>query len=65
MRTLDERPCPHCRSTEASRSHRHRSVERLLLGIVGALPYRCFRCDTRFYTLTRFVARPSPNREAA
>jgi hypothetical protein len=65
MRTPNNRPCPHCRSTETARSHRHRGVERFLLGIVGVLPYRCLSCDARFYAFTRFAARPSPNREAA
>jgi DNA-directed RNA polymerase subunit RPC12/RpoP len=65
MHTLNKRACPHCNSLETSGSHRHESVERYLLRIIGMLPYRCFDCDARFYAFTRLVARPSLNREAA
>jgi len=65
MRTLDKRPCPHCRSTETSRSRRHGSVERFLLRVIGVLPYRCLDCDARFYALSWFGTGTSVTDKAA
>ncbi len=56
MHAVNKKPCPHCRSMETSRSHRHGSVERYLLGVIGILPYRCLDCDARFYVFSRFGA---------
>jgi hypothetical protein len=65
MHAFNKRPCPHCRSTETSRSHRHGGVERYLLRVVGVLPYRCLECDARFYAFSRFGAGASVTRTAA
>jgi hypothetical protein len=65
MRTLNKRPCPHCRTTETSGSHRHGVVERYLLSIIGVLPYRCLDCDARFYAFPRLGAGTSVTDKAA
>jgi hypothetical protein len=65
MHTLNKKACPHCRSLETSRSHRHGSVERYLLRAIGVLPYRCLDCDARFYVFSRFGADTSVTGKAA
>jgi hypothetical protein len=65
MDALNKRVCPHCRSLETSRSHRHGGVERYLLRVIGLLPYRCLDCDSRFYAFPRFGARTSVTDKAA
>src|ERR1700740_1849561 len=41
--------CPCCGSNCLHRSRRHNMLERALLNILGAKPYRCDDCDKRFY----------------
>jgi len=65
MHTLNKRACPRCRSLETTRSRRHGSVERYLLGIIGVLPYRCLECDARFYVFSRVSAGTSVTGKAA
>jgi hypothetical protein len=65
MHALNKRTCPHCRSLETSRSHRHGSVERFLLRVIGVLPYRCLDCDARFYAFPRLGAGTSVTDKAA
>ena len=65
MHALNNRACPHCRSLETSRSHRHGGVERYLLRVIGVLPYRCLDCDARFYAFARLAVGASPTDKAA
>jgi len=65
MHALNKRVCPHCRSLATSRSHRHGSVERYLLRVIGVLPYRCLDCDARFYVFPRLGAGTSVTDKAA
>ncbi len=65
MHALNKRACPHCKSLETSRSHRHGGVERCLLRVIGVLPYRCLDCDARFYAFSRFGAGSSVTDKAA
>jgi DNA-directed RNA polymerase subunit RPC12/RpoP len=46
--------CPHCRSREVFRSHRRGFIERYVLLPFRMRPYRCIKCDTRFYALLHF-----------
>lgn len=48
-----KRSCPHCRSQETSRSHRRGLIEKYLLPSIRVRPYRCARCDARFYALSQ------------
>jgi len=65
MQALNKRVCPHCRSLETSRSHRHGSVERFLLRVIGVLPYRCLVCDARFHAFAWLGAGTSVTDRAA
>jgi hypothetical protein len=65
MHTPNKRACPRCNSLDTSRSRRHGSVERYLLGVIGVLPYRCLDCDARFYVFCRFGAGRSVTGKAA
>ena len=65
MHALNKRACPHCKSLETSRSHRHGGVERYLLRVIGVLPYRCLDCDARFYSFSRFGSGTSVTGKAA
>src|ERR1700745_3999541 len=49
MKLNIRRPCPHCSSTEVFRSHRRGPFEKYLFSIIGMRPYRCIKCDSRFY----------------
>jgi hypothetical protein len=42
--------CPKCGSTEAYRSQRRNWQEKLTCWFQGVLPYRCRKCDMRFYS---------------
>lgn len=44
----EPRRCPHCGSKHLHRSRRRGLRERLVLPLVGVLPYRCEDCDRRF-----------------
>ena len=46
--------CPNCRSDDVRRSHRT-VLDRLFAGLL--LPWRCERCDRRWYRFTRFIVR--------
>jgi len=46
-----KRFCPNCGSTDVHRSQRWGMVECALLPIVLTRPYRCERCDFRFFGL--------------
>jgi hypothetical protein len=65
MHTLSKKACPHCRSLHTARSHRHGSVERFLLRVIGVLPYRCLDCDARFYAFSWLGAGTSVTDRAA
>jgi len=41
--------CPGCGSTNVSRSQRVDWEEKLMCWVRRALPYRCRKCDLRFY----------------
>jgi DNA-directed RNA polymerase subunit RPC12/RpoP len=57
--------CPHCRSEEVFRSHRRGFIERYLLPPFRMRPYRCIKCDTRFYSLSHSQTEDSsPDRGA-
>jgi rubredoxin len=45
----DEFRCPNCGCKEAYRSQRRDFQEKLLCWYRGVLPYRCRKCDLRFY----------------
>jgi hypothetical protein len=49
-----KRSCPHCRSQETSRSHRRGLIEKYLLPSFRVRPYRCIKCDARFYASSQF-----------
>src|SRR5579862_2718081 len=47
----NELVCPRCSSIEIYRSRRRGlAFERFLLPLAGFRPYRCIRCDKRFYS---------------
>jgi hypothetical protein len=62
MKLNIKRPCPHCRSTEAFRSHRRGAFEKYLFSMIGMRPYRCSRCDSRFYAFASTAEEASPAR---
>ena len=49
-----KRSCPNCSSLEVFRSHRRGFIERYVLLPLRMRPYRCIKCDTRFYALADF-----------
>ena len=49
MKLNIKRPCPHCTSTEVFRSHRRGPFEKYLFSMIGMRPYRCTKCEVRFY----------------
>ena len=49
MKLNIKRPCPHCTSTEVFRSHRRGPFEKYLFSMMGMRPYRCTKCEARFY----------------
>lgn len=48
--------CPSCGSKYLHLSRRHNVLERTLLSILRARPYRCDDCDKRFYSRKRLTA---------
>ena len=48
--------CPSCGSKYLHRSRRHNVLERTLLSILRAKPYRCDDCDKRFYSRKSLAA---------
>ena len=49
MKLSIKRPCPHCSSTEVFRSHRRGPFEKYVFSVIGMRPYRCIKCDSRYY----------------
>ena len=45
----DEFHCPNCGSKQAYRSQRRDWQEKLMCWYQGVLPYRCRKCDLRFF----------------
>jgi hypothetical protein len=41
--------CPKCESARIYRSKRRGIVERIILTMISVRPFRCERCDARFY----------------
>ena len=58
MKLNIKRPCPHCSSKEVFRSHRRGPFEKYVFSLIGLRPYRCIKCESRFYGL-------APTEEAA
>jgi hypothetical protein len=55
--------CPACDSSRLHRSRRRGIVERTILAVIFVRPFRCERCDARFY-LWSFSANPQASRQA-
>jgi DNA-directed RNA polymerase subunit RPC12/RpoP len=53
--------CPHCASTAVRRSRRKNFFERSLCRLLFLYPYRCQKCDARYFVL----GRPLPQAEAS
>lgn len=45
--------CPRCSCRAVRRSHRVGIVERVLFRLVFVRPYRCLKCDRRFFQFER------------
>jgi DNA-directed RNA polymerase subunit RPC12/RpoP len=45
--------CPYCGSKRIQRSRRKTVAERTILRWLGIHPYRCARCDERYFTIGR------------
>jgi hypothetical protein len=44
--------CPLCESEQIRRSRRHGILERKILPVLFVRPFRCLRCDLRFFRWT-------------
>ncbi len=44
--------CPFCQSARIYRSRRHGILERGFLAMIFVRPYRCLKCDSRFFRWT-------------
>jgi hypothetical protein len=55
--------CPECESLEMHPSRRKGIVERTILAMIFVRPFRCERCDARFYRWA-FSANPQAPRQA-
>jgi hypothetical protein len=55
------RSCPFCGATKFGRSRRKGLFERTILAVTSIRPYRCDRCERRFYCRP---GRPLENRPA-
>lgn len=49
MKLNIKRPCPQCSSNEVFRSHRRGPFEKYFFSVIGLRPYRCIKCESRFY----------------
>jgi transcriptional regulator NrdR family protein len=56
MQTEIKHLCPNCRSVETSLSHRRGPVEKYFFRVIRVRPYRCLKCDSRFYGFSRAEA---------
>lgn len=56
--------CPRCTSQETFRSHRRGFIERWVLPSFRMRPYRCIKCDTRFYAISQFEGTASSAKAA-
>jgi hypothetical protein len=56
--------CPECESSKIHQSRRRGIVERALFAAIFVRPFRCERCDARFYRWS-LSANPQPSRQAA
>jgi hypothetical protein len=52
--------CPHCESTAVHRSRRKNFFERSLCRLLFLYPYRCQRCDGRYFVWGRRTTLPQP-----
>jgi predicted Zn-ribbon and HTH transcriptional regulator len=50
--------CPLCHSERIHRSKRKRIMKRSLLAMISVRPFRCERCDFRFFRWS-FTAKPN------
>jgi hypothetical protein len=57
--------CPHCESTAVHRSRRRNFFEKTLCRVLLLSPYRCERCDGRYFVLGRRTALAQPATPAA
>jgi C4-type Zn-finger protein len=55
--------CPLCHSKRIHRSKRKGLIERVILAMVFIRPFRCERCDYRFFRRS-FSSNPDPARRA-
>lgn len=55
--------CPRCHSERIHQSKRKGVFERGLLSMLWLRPFRCERCDRRFFRLS-FAVHPRPSRSA-
>jgi transposase-like protein len=55
--------CPECESANIHKSRRRGIVERIILASIFVRPFRCEKCDSRFYRWS-FSADPQASRQA-
>jgi len=55
--------CPNCQSRMIHRSKKKGILETILLTAIFVRPFRCEKCDTRFFQLS-FREKPAPARTA-
>ncbi len=55
--------CPQCRSERIHQSRRKGIIERRILTLIFVRPFRCERCDYRFFRRT-LTANPNSSRPA-
>ena len=55
--------CPFCQSERVHRSRRSGILERGLMAMIFLKPYRCLKCDARFFRWT-FYANTQASRQA-
>jgi hypothetical protein len=55
--------CPRCQSERIHQSRRKGILERVLLAAIFVRPFRCERCDDRFFRWS-FSDNPNASREA-
>jgi hypothetical protein len=55
--------CPECGSTKIHLSRRRGIEERIILAMIFVRPFRCLRCDARFYRWS-LSANPQASRQA-
>jgi hypothetical protein len=55
--------CPNCESAQVHQSRRKGIVERVILAVLFVRPFRCERCDQRFFRRS-FASDPNGSRGA-